>query len=220
MLNFNNFKMKYLVVVILLLPMLVSAQNNPDVLEEEKTFALGVVPQFAIANGFRIDLDFRLNEKNHWLVVAPLMYISSKPNLDWDYNSMAGGGVEIQHKIFMKKEFTDINPYFSYGTLFSFYSVKDDGLAPQEFSENGGNYIGLVEDEITTNIFKIGGNLIFGLHFLIMDNFYLDSYIGTGIRFSFDDKTSGLHDYYNEWWGDMGYSGTLMVGGFRFGVMF
>jgi hypothetical protein len=76
-----------------------------------------------------------------------------------------------------------------------------------------------------TSIFNLAGfneklNLIFGLYFLIMDNFYLDSDIGNGIRFSFDNQTTGLHDYYNDWWGDMGYSGTLMVGGFRFGVLF
>jgi hypothetical protein len=220
MLNSKNMKMKYLAIIFLVLPILVSSQNNIEDSKEEKTFALGVVPQYAITNGFRIDLDFKLNDKNHWLVVAPQMYISSKPNLDWDYNSMAGGGVEIQHKIFMKREFSEVNPYFSYGPLFNYFSVKEDGLAAQEFAENGGNYIGLVDDEITTSIYKIGGNLIFGLNFLIKDNFYLDSYIGTGIRFSFDNQTTGLHDYYNEWWGDMGYSGTLMVAGFRFGVLF
>lgn len=112
-----------------------------------------------------------------------------------------------------------MNPYFSYGPVFNYFSVKDDGLTAQNYEDEGGNYIQLTESEMTTNIYKIGGNVIFGLQCLI-DNFYIDFYAGTGMRFSYDNKTSGLHSYYNDWWGDMGYSGTLMVGGFRFGVMF
>jgi len=211
---------KYLIVLIILLPQITLSQQTTEKAKDQKTFSLGIVPQYAIVNGFRIDLDFKLNEKNHWLVVAPQMYISSKPNLDWDYNNMIGAGFEIQHKVFLKKELSNANAYFSYGPVFNWYSVEDEGLTAQEFTENGGRYIGLAEDEFTTNIYKIGGNLIFGILFTISDNFYLDSFIGTGMRFSFDNKTSGLHSYYNEWWGDMGYSGTLMVGGFRFGVMF
>lgn len=212
--------MKNIVVFLLLVPSLLLAQDNEADALKQKFFGLGFVPQYAISNGFRIDLDFKLNEKNHWLIVAPQMYLSSKSNLNWNYNSMTGAGLEVQHKIFLQQEFKDINPYFSYGPVFNYFSVKEDGLEASEFTENGGHYIGLEENEITTGIYKFGGNLIFGLYFLIMDNFYLDSYIGTGIRFSFDNQTTGLHDYYNDWWGDMGYSGTLMVGGFRFGVLF
>ena len=201
-------------------PLLLNAQNTAEEAPEHQTFGIGVVPQYAISNGMRIDLDFRLNDKNHWLVVAPLVFISNESNLDWDYNSMVGAGIEIQHKIFLSRPFKKVNPYFSYGPVFNYFSVKDDGLTAREFTEDGGNYFGLAEDEITTRIFKMGGNLIFGLHYFVMDNLYVDTFIGTGIRFSFDDQTTGLHGYYNEWWGDMGYSGTLMVGGFRFGVMF
>ena len=133
---------------------------------------------------------------------------------------MAGTGVEIQHKIFLNNNSTPNGAYLAYGPVFNYFSIEDEGLTANEFMDNGGNYIDLKEDEMTTNIFKVGGNIIFGMQFIISEHFYFDSFIGTGIRFSFDDKTSGLHSYYNEWWGDMGYSGTLMVGGFRFGVIF
>ncbi len=212
--------MKTIIVSLLFVPSLLFAQDNSPDMSKQKTFGLGFVPQYAISNGFRIDLDFRLNNKNHWLTVAPQMYLSSKPNLNWDYNSMTGAGLELQHKIFLQQELKDINPYFSYGPVFNYFSVKEDGLVANEFIENGNQYIGLEENEIINRIYKFGGNLIFGLHFIIMNNFYLDGYIGTGIRFSFDDQTNGLHNYYNDWWGDMGYSGTLIVGGIRFGVLF
>ena len=220
MLNFNILKMRYLITVLFLLPILASAQHNCEDFNEQKSFGLGVVPQYAISNGMRIDLDFRLNNKNQWLVVSPLVFLNNKPKFNWDYNSMVGTGIEVQHKLFLTGHLKMGNPYISYGPVFNYFSVKDDGLTARKFTENGGNYIGLTEDEITTKIFKIGGNLIFGLHLFVMDNLYFDTFVGTGIRFAFDNKTTGFHGYYNEWWGDMGYSGTLMVGGFRFGVMF
>ena len=76
------------------------------------------------------------------------------------------------------------------------------------------------DGEITTHIYKFGGNFIIGAQIVIGQVMYIDPYIGLGIRFSFDDQSKGLHGYYNEWWGDMGYSGTLMVGGVRFGLIF
>lgn len=212
--------MKYLLLAFFLFPGILLAQSTTEEEFQPRTFCFGIVPQYAISNGLRFDLDFKLNDKNHWLVVAPQMYISSESSYNWDYNSMVGAGIELQHRIYLIKKTTKSNAYFAYGPVFNYFSVNDDGLVERQFTESGGNYIGLEEDEITTNIFKIGGNLIFGIQFIISNNFYVDSFIGTGIRFSFDNQTSGLHDYYNNWWGDMGYSGTLMVGGFRFGVMF
>lgn len=212
--------MKHFFVLLFCLPLLLAAQNVTDEEQVQATFGIGVVPQYAISNGMRMDLDFRINDKNHWLVIAPQFYLRNDPSFTWDYNSMSGVGVELQHKVFLKRKFRMVNPYFAYGPVFNYFSVKDDGLTARAFAEDGGNYIGLTEDEMTTRIYKFGGNIIFGLHYFMMDNLYLDAYVGTGIRFSYDNQTSGLHGYYNDWWLDMGYSGTLMVGGIRFGVMF
>lgn len=218
MLTYKNKIMRNFFIGLLLFPFFSDAQiNNSE--SNENRFKLGIVPQYAITNGTRIDLDFQINDK-HWLVVSPQMYLSSTDSWDWDYNSMGGAGVELQHKIFLTEETNRRSVYIAYGPTFNYFSVKDNGLVVQEFIENGGNYIGLVEDEMTTSIFKIGANLIFGIQFIISDRFYFDPYVGTGIRFSFDNHTSGLHNYYNEWWADMGYSGTLMVGGVRLGVIF
>ncbi|SHE74220.1 hypothetical protein SAMN05444274_102256 [Mariniphaga anaerophila] len=212
--------MKNILVLFLFFPLLISAQNITEEKTKQLTFGVGVVPQYAILNGMRIDFDYKLNDKNQWLVVAPQVYLSSDPNFTWDYNSMTGFGIELQHKVFLNKEFKTVNPYFAYGPTFNYFSVQDDGLTARSYNEDGGNYIGLVEDEMTTRIFKFGGNIILGLHYFLFDNLYMDAYVGTGIRFSYDNQTSGLHGYYNDWWADLGYSGTLMVGGIRFGVMF
>ncbi len=211
--------MKKIFSLILFFPLFLSAQNQDGNEPENKTFGLGLVPQYAITNGLRVDLDFKLNDKNHWLVAAPQFYFRQNPDL-WDYNSMFGLGIELQHKIYLKREFKMVNPYIAYGPVVNYFSVREDGYEAYEFNENGGNYIGLSDGEMTTKIFKMGGNLIFGIHFLMLDRLFLDFYAGAGMRFSIDDKTSGLHEHYNDWWGDMGYSGTLMTGGVRLGVMF
>lgn len=210
--------MKHLI-LFLLFPLVSFSQETPETAELPARYGVGIVPQYAIVNGIRVDFDFRLNGRGQWLVLAPQAYISSSNN-SWDYYNMTGTGIEIQHKLFLNEFKNRGGTYFAYGPVFNYFSVNDDGLVARNFIENGGNYIGLVDDEINTKIFKIGGNVIFGLQLVLNRNFYLDTYVGTGIRFSFDNKTTGLHEYYNDWWGDMGYSGTLIVGGFRFGVLF
>jgi len=208
---------KYILIFLLLAPSLLFAQDEaPE--KKIKTFGIGIVPQYAISSGTRVDLDFRLKKKGQWLVVAPQFYLNTGNSNIWEFDEMAGAGIELQHKIFLKDKPEPSGIYFAYGPVFQYFSVKDEGLSAYTFEENGTEYIGLGQEMQTTNIFKTGGNLIFGMQTIFSDYFYLDAYIGTGIRFSFDDRTSGLHGYYNEWWGDIGYSGTLLVLGFRFGV--
>ncbi len=205
--------------VLLLAPILNCAQK--DTSEELKTFSVGIVPQYSIMGGMRADLDFRLNEKNHWLVVSPLFFYDDG-NLGFsDYEKMVGTGIELQHKIFLHKN--DPQPkgaYIAYGPVFNYFSVEDEGFISHIFEEEGKEYIRLENSSVNTNVFKFGGNFIIGLQTIINDFFYLDAYIGTGIRLSFDNKTSGIHDYYNDGWLDLGYSGTMLVGGVRLGIAF
>lgn len=210
---------KIISLLLLCFPLLLTSHNKTEEEFSNKTFGLSLVPQYAISNGMRIDLDFKLNDKNHWLVAAPQFYFRQNPTT-WDYNSMYGLGIELQHKIYLKREFKYVNPYLAYGPVFNYFSVNDDGYSAYGFTENGTNYIGLEDGEMNTKIFKTGGNVIMGIHYFLLDRLFVDFYLGAGIRFSFDDKTSGFHENYNDWWGDLGYSGTLMTGGFRFGVMF
>lgn len=210
--------MRKIFIILLILPFSLYSQTT-DNRSETKSFSLGIVPQYTAINGMRFDLDFRLkNKPNHYLVLAPQVYVSTRGNWDWDYKNMAGAGLELQHKIFLNDVAVKDAIYLAYGPVFNFFSVTDEGLTVKEFIDNGGNYIGLVEQDMTTNIFKLGGNFLIGVKFTLGGSLYIDPYIGMGIRFSFDDKTTGFHGYYNEWWGDMGYSGTLLVGGIRLGV--
>ena len=210
--------MKNILLILLFIPISSFSQNNDN---DAKTngISIGIVPQYAISNGIRFDLDFDLIKQSQSLVLAPQFYISTQDGAIWNYNSMIGAGLELQHRIYLQKKEKREGAYFAYGPVFNFFSVKDDGLMVRRFVNNGGTYFGLVEEEMTTSIYKFGGNFILGIQGFTKGNLYIDPFIGMGIRFSFDDKLSGFHSYYNNWWGDMGYSGILMVGGLRIGVV-
>ena len=211
--------MKYLYITLLFIPLFVNAQQSENDFENQ-TFKLGIVPQYGIVNGTRLDLDFRLKNPKSWIVFAPQIYIHDQGTLQWDYDRMFGIGLEVQHKIFLVTQMDKRSAYIAYGPVFNYYSIKDNALTPVEFVEDEATYIGITDRVETTSLYKLGANLIIGIQYIVSERFYFDPYIGTGIRFSFDNKTSGLHKMYNEWWGDMGYSGTLIVGGIRFGVIF
>ena len=213
-----NVMIRLLFVSLFLLPFSVWCQEIPEI--KKNNFGIGLVPQYGIIHGTRIDLDFRLRSPRQWLIAAPQLYLVTKNSSLWNFNEMSGAGIDVQHRIYLGKNDIPKGAYFAYGPVFQYFSVKDEGLAAYDFREGDVNYIGLNETTLQTKIYKLGGNLIFGYQTLLDEVVYFDFYLGTGMRFSFDNRKSGLHSYYNEWWGDLGYSGTLMVGGFRFGVYF
>ena len=207
---------RYILFLLILAPVCLFGQD--EAVEQVKKFGVGIVPQYAISNGIRVDLDFRLKKKGQWLIVSPQVYLNTGNSNVWNYKELIGVGIDLQHRLFFKDCPVPKGAYLGYGPVFQYFSVKDQGLATYNFDEGGVEYIGFNEELIQTSIYKFGGNLVFGMQTVINEFFYLDAYIGTGIRLSFDNRTSGLHSYYNDWWGDIGYSGTLIVAGIRFGI--
>jgi hypothetical protein len=211
-----NKKIGFFFLLILFAPAWLFGQD--ETLTKVKTFNVGVVPQYAFSHGMRIDLDFRLHKPGQWMVVSPQFYLIAQNPDNSNYKELVGVGIELQHRLFFKDRPIPKGAYLGYGPVFQYFSVKDQGLAAYSFDENQVEYIGLSEGSIQTNIYKFGGNLILGIQTVVNDYFYVDAFLGTGIRISLDNRTSGLHGYYNDWWGDIGYSGTLIVAGIRFGV--
>ncbi len=208
---------RFFSLILLLLPFLLAGQDEIPV-PKEKRFGIGLVPQYAITSGTRIDFDIRLPGRNQWLVVAPQLYLVTENSNLWNFNEMTGVGIDLQHRVFIGQGKDPRGAYLAYGPVLQYRSVRDEGLTSYQYREDDATYFGLHEEMMQTGIWKTGGNLIFGYQALASRSVYFDFYLGTGIRFSFDNRSSGLHGYYNEWWGDLGYSGTLMVGGFRFGL--
>ncbi len=215
---------RYILTLLLVLPLWSAAQTETAATEQKssppiKKWGIGIVPQYAITSGTRIDIDFRLPGRNQWLVVAPQFYLVTENSGLWSFNEMTGAGLDLQHRLYLGQRPEPRGPWVGYGPVFQYRSVTDDGVAAYHFREEGVDYIGVGQQEMQTGIWKTGANLLIGYQAIASRYFYFDFYLGTGIRFSFDNRTSGLHSLYNEWWGDLGYSGTLMVGGFRFGIL-
>ncbi|MCL1821910.1 MAG: hypothetical protein FWG22_03710 [Prolixibacteraceae bacterium] len=210
---------KYLFVLALLIP--VSLFGQPEE-KEQKTFSVGISPFTAVINGLQVDFDLRLKNK-HWLTLSPQFYMNNdKGSGYWwySYENMYGLGIDLQHRIYLRERLLPKGFYLSYGPTFKFFSVDAQGYYPEEYTENGSQYIGFKEGMLNTKICKVGGNIIFGYQFVFFDIVYLDLFTGTGIRLSYDNRTSGLHKMYNYDWPSIGYSGTLLVGGFRVGITF
>lgn len=205
---------------LLILPTLLFAQDEPA--EKSKSFNIGIVPQYAFINGTRLDFDFRLNNKGHWLVVAPQFYINNDGSLNWnwDYNRMSGTGIDLQHRFYFKNHSSPLGPYIAYGPVFQYFSIKEDALAPHHYTENGSAYFELKEQEITTNMFKFGGNLNMGIQMIALDQIYVDCYVGTGFRLSYNNRDKGLSKRFDSWWSSMGYSGSILNLGVRLGLTF
>jgi hypothetical protein len=211
-------KINVLVLFICLFAVLIlPAQEKPVSIHKN---AIGIVPQYAIINGFRTDFDFSIASKsNQWMVVSPQIYISPEnPNL-FDYDNMWGLGIELQHRFYLEEGTGGF--YLGYGPMFQFFNIQDELLHTELLNENGIEYTVLRYGKVNTRIYKGGLNATGGYQFVILNSLYLDFYLGTGIRLSFDDTGSGsFHRIYNDWWGDYGYSGTLITAGFRFGMTF
>ena len=124
----NNKYILTILAFLLMMPASVFAQDEKSE-QEVKTFNIGLVPQYSILGGMRTDLDFRLNSKNHWLIVSPIFHYDDSNNGFGDYEKMFGVGIELQHRIFLhKNDPLPTGAYFGYGPVFNFYSVDNDGL--------------------------------------------------------------------------------------------
>jgi hypothetical protein len=198
----------------------ISAQDIPI---RVKNHAIGIVPQYSFINGIRTDFDFRVSKnKNQWLVIAPQVFLSPEnPNL-YNYTNMWGLGLELQHRYYLKPDNNLARGvYMGYGPMFQYFSIEEDRYYTEKVIENGIEYTVVKKGLTTTGIYKFGVTATAGYQATAFNVVYFDFYIGTGIRLSFDDTdTKGFHKIHNNWWGDYGYSGTLLDAGVRIGMLY
>jgi len=210
----------FILLLLLLMPGLLPAQSA---MPPSRKHGIGMVPQYAFVNGFRLDLDFRTSRnKPQWLIVAPQVFMSSEDPALWDYDQMWGLGLELQQRHYLKPD--AINPegvYFGFGPMFQFFSIEDERLYSTTVVENGSTYTVVKNGPVTTSVYKAGFTATAGYQVLVYNTVYFDFYVGAGIRLSFDNEPpSGLHRIYNDSWIDYGYSGTLMTAGMRIGMLY
>jgi hypothetical protein len=205
---------------------LVLLLSSVSLAQDSETFTprigLGFVPQYTISGGLRFDVDYSLSEtSNQWLIVSPQVFMVTGGRYGHEFEDLWGLGMDVKHKIYLKP--ATMKPqgfYIQYGAMFQYFSINESRQYTESYIENGIEYYGVSEGLINTKLYKYGGNFHLGYQWLVGDKVYFDIYSGAGIRISHNSRNEGFDTWYNDYWVDYGYSGTLLDAGFRVGFYF
>jgi len=183
---------------------------------------LGFVPQYTISGGMRFDIDRSISKtSNQWLIISPQVFMLTGSRYGHDFKELSGVGLDFKHRIYLKlNTMQPLGFYAEYGIMFQYFSITENRQYTVPVSENGVPYYEVVVGDLNTKLYKAGGNFHLGYQWLLGDKVYFDIYAGAGIRISHNNINEGLDTWYNNYWVDYGYSGTLLDGGFRVGFYF
>lgn len=177
-----------------------SAQDDMNV-GDEQNFAISFSPQHLITGGMRMDIDFPVTEKT-WLTIAPtLYYVDNTSMWDAEYTSYTGVGVLANYRYFPSSEGIYAGLGLNYRHLNTDYTVWNEDI------------------ERSTKFNTYGFDLTFGYQFILVDQLFMDLYLGWGFRYS----TEEIEDEDINWNDailDLAYSGFLPVAGLRLGFEF
>jgi hypothetical protein len=191
-----------LTLLILSLIISISAIAQEDIqATKEKKFAISFVPQYAITGGMRIDFDFKLSKKT-WLTLAPtLYYVNNSYMYGNDETSYSGVSLDLNYRYFPSEK----GVYAAAGLLYKYLDI--------DYSEYND------DTRKMSDINTVGLNIMFGYQFILVEQLFLDIYLGWGFRYSIEDskETANIWD---DSILDLGYSGFLPIAGLRIGFSF
>jgi len=218
-----NIKINILVFVLFILARTITAQEN----NSNKTISF-IVPQYIITNGIRVDIDVRKPDSKSWWVISPYYYdddskhriLNPEDNSGFDphrYESMYGVGLGIARKIFLRHGTKGF--YAMAGVSYKYFNIRGDNEAYVEYREDDGlNYIEVQQLSYTVNINSYNGYATIGYQINPFSKFYIDFYLGFGLRYSTHESPQNVITKYNRGNIDYGYSGTHPVVGGRLGI--
>lgn len=219
-------KIKRIITLLLILTNTVNSFSQ----EETKNIIFSISPQYIFVNGMRFDVEYKL--KNSWLGVAPTIYYSNSGeffdgyyeydyysnNYQPSYDTITGFGVELCHKFFLQKNETPQGFYFSYGLNYNLFTMRYHTYNWETTLEDGLEYINYTPTYKGHKINKFGANIIIGYEYELSTNLFLDLYTGVGMRFAIQEKDILNTEKFNSSSIDYGYSGPLLLLGFKLGV--
>ncbi|MBI9035905.1 MAG: hypothetical protein JEZ03_15695 [Bacteroidales bacterium] len=175
-----------------------------------------LIPQFAIINGYRFDIERTYNQGQKAVVIAPHFYVrSKKDNQDYysgnnNYNSLVGIGLNVDYKHYLSEKQMS---YISVGGGYHYFNSKHDGEA---WIENGDELI-IVTGEHTQVTNRLNVNTLLGFNMEISDYIYADIYTGMGLKYSMIDSDMS-QTYFDEYMWEYSYSGITYIIGVKIGV--
>lgn len=200
--------------------------------EQEENFDLFVfgVPQYLVTNGIRIDLDIHDKGTQKWWVLSPYFY-SDKSSIDllnlssddyydaYSFDDLIGGGLGINRKIYLSKNYSDRGIYLGVGGEYKFFQIKGESFTYVEYTgEDGFLYQHMEDIDYRMNINTGSLRTYVGLQSELIPFLFTDIFMGVGLRFSHHNSPQNVTIKYNRGYFDYGYTGTMFVFGIRFGI--
>ncbi len=218
-------KVPYLQLIIILVFLSINGIAQTDTV---RTTLVSGTPQYLINKGLRIDVEKRLKNPRHWIQLVPQLYVDVKgidardydSGYEKEYDKMYGVGLEVNHKMFLKEYSRPMGSYVSYGMNYQHFGIQFKGAEWEPALVDGMQQFVYTEKDAKQSIDKIGANLVVGYQNEFVDYVYWDIFIGLGFRCSFYNSESAETRHLDYYLWDYGYSGTLLTGGFKLGVLF
>ncbi|MFB6318035.1 hypothetical protein [Saccharicrinis sp. FJH54] len=199
------------------LPAMAQQKNENVNAEPEWKFSIGLVPQYAIVSGMRIDFDLKLKQ-NQYLTLAPQMYYNENYTLFYpESTDMKGLGMNVNYRYIFSQNEKPEGPYIGAGLVYKYFNLQYWGDEWISYMELGNTYSELVNQEVSKKFNQFGYDLLIGYQGTV-DRFFFDMYIGWGFRLSDFDKDKSDDKFWSETVFDPGYSGFLPTIGFRAGI--
>lgn len=213
--------MKKLFTILSILTIVASQVFTQDI--SQKKFGVSMLPQYIFIGGARIDVDFRIKETNHYLILSPQVYSSRNDELrSFNFDVMEGLGIMASHRYFVSGgQMYPEGVYFQYGATYNYTHIQSVGTGWVDTDLNGTDAITTGEVTFHDKIHKFGGNLILGLQIEFYDNLFMDFYTGFGYRSSLiSQNQSNNQNLNNGAFLSPSYTGLLLLGGARIGLCF
>jgi len=197
--------------------------------QKNEKVVLFFVPQYLITNGIRLDIDIRKTDSNKWWIISPYFYAdgssssSLNPDDQYDYNphsyeKMTGYGLGISRKIFVTKH-SYKGLYAALGINYRYFTIEGDNFNYVELTgDDGLIYYEMQDLNYSVNINSYNGYAIMGQQFNPFSKFYIDLFLGFGIKYSTHSSPENVAIEYNRGNIDYGYSGTQFIAGARLGI--
>ena len=197
---------------------------------DRENVILSFNPQYLVTNAIRLDIDFRTNNSNSWWIISPYIYsddsnesfLNRGDHNDYNprkYESMYGFGLGIAKRIYLRPKSTADGFYATVGIAYKYLSIQGDNFTYVETTgDDGLNYYDMQDLEYTININNYSGYILIGHQFNPLTKFYIDLYIGFGVKYSTHNSPEKAVIKFNRGSIDYGYSGTQFLGGVRLGI--
>lgn len=208
-------KILKLIIVFLLFAGSAFAQESLTPTGENK-YAFSLTPQYVITGGMRLDFDFKINEKG-WLTLAPIFYYMDDTYMYApESTSYTGLGGFLNYRYFPTGKGVYAAAGLNYRLLNTQYSsYVDYDYSASSYAPNPGSN----SDEKEAQFNTFGFDFTFGYQFRLVEQLFMDLYLGWGFRYSLQDSEED-ESYWSDAILDLGYSGFLPVAGLRIGLEF